>query len=82
MGSTSQCHHITTAPQFSNAAQNGEVPLVGLASHCAWISSTFNCVNTKLDNQVDQKKDKKIILDKLGLSRGVRVNYLIVMCRF
>ena len=87
MGLTSQFHHIKTAPssrspQFSNAAQNGEVPLVRLTSHCAWISSTFNCVNTKLDNQVDQKKDKKIILDKLGLSRGVRVNYLIVMCRF
>ena len=62
MGLTSQFHHIKTAPssrspQFSNAAQNGEVPLVRLTSHCAWISSTFNCVNTKLDKQVDQKKD-------------------------
>ena len=76
MGLTSQFHHIKTAPssrspQFSNAAQNGEVPLVRLTSHCAWISSTFNCVNTnKLDNQVDRKKDKKELWPNTAFQGG------------
>ena len=46
------------SPQFSDAAENWEVPLMRLTSNSAWISSTFNCVNTHQTGQAGWSKER------------------------